>query len=231
MRNLSCERIQIDEVWTYVQKKQRHLTRLDDPSTTGDQWTFIALDADTKLIPAYRVGKRDLPNAIAFIKDLSNRLANKVQISSDPLRAYADATEQVFGADVDYGQIVKFYDAEPVGAGRYSPPHVVSAERSVIAGQPDINHISTSFVEPQNLTMRMQMRRFMRLTNAFSKKLENLKAAVSLHFANYNFVRIHQALRVTPAMAAGVTNELWTVQDLIERANKDTTRKWYVSLF
>ena len=219
MRNLSCNHIQVDEVWTYVQKKQRHLTRLDDPSRIGDQWTFIALDADTKLIPAYRVGKRDLPSAIAFMRDLSDRLANRVQISSDALKAYVDATEQAFGSDVDYGQIVKFYEAEPVGAGRYSPPYVVSAERSVITGQPTINHISTSFVERQNLTIRMQMRRFTRLTNAFSKKIENLKAAVALHFAHYNFVRIHQTLRMTPAMAAGVTNELWNIRDLIERAN------------
>ena len=219
MRNLSCRRIQVDEVWTYVQKKQRHITTLDDPNRVGDQWTFVALDPDTKLIPAYRVGKRDLTTAIAFMTDLSQRLVNRVQISSDALRAYVDATERAFGADVDYGQIVKFYEAEPVGAGRYSPPHVISAERSAIAGHPDLDQISTSFVERQNLTMRMQIRRFTRLTNAFSKKLENLKAAVALHFAHYNFVRIHSTIRMTPAMAAGVTKELWSIRDLIERAN------------
>ena len=219
MRNLSCQRIQLDEIWAYVQKKQRHMTMLDDPSRMGDQWTFYALDADTKLVPAYRIGKRDLRTAIAFMIDLSGRLANRAQISSDALNAYVEATEQAFGADVDYGQIVKFYEGEPVGPGRYSPPRVVSAERSIIAGQPDLKHISTSFIERQNLTMRMQMRRFTRLTNAFSKKLENLKAAVALHFAHYNFVRIHRTLRMTPAMAAGVTKELWTIGDLIERAN------------
>jgi IS1 family transposase len=219
MRNLSCHRIQVDEVWIYVQKKQRHMTRLDDSSRMGDQWTFYALDADTKLIPAYRIGKRDLRTAIAFMTDLSGRLANRVQISSDALNAYVEATEQAFGADVDYGQIVKFYEAEPVGPGRYSPPHVVNTERSAITGQPDMKHISTSFIERQNLTMRMQMRRFTRLTNAFSKKIENLKAAVALHFAHYNFVRIHGTLRMTPAMAAGVTKELWSIRDLIERAN------------
>jgi len=219
MRNLNCQRIQVDEIWTYVQKKQRHMTRLDDPSRIGDQWTFYALDADTKLIPAYQIGKRDLRTAIAFMTNLSERLANRVQISSDALNAYVEATEQAFGADVDYGQIVKFYEAEPVGPGRYSPPHVVSAERSPIAGQPEIRHISTSFIERQNLTMRMQMRRFTRLTNAFSKKFENLKAAVALHFAHYNFVRIHSTLRMTPAMAAGVTKELWSIGDLIHRAN------------
>ena len=179
----------------------------------------MALDPDTKLIPAYRVGKRDLPTAITFMTDLSERLVNRVQISSDALNAYVDATEQAFGADVDYGQIVIFYEADPVGLGRYSPPHVVSAEHSSIAGHPNIKYISTSYVERQNLTMRMQMRRFTRLTNAFSKKIENLKAAVALHFAHYNFVRIHSTLKMTPAMAVGVTKELWSVRDLIERAN------------
>ncbi len=219
MRNLSCRRIQVDEVWTYVQKKQRHLTMADDPSRIGDQWTFVALDPDTKLIPAYRVGKRDLTTAIGFMTDLAGRLANRVQISSDALNAYVDATEQAFGADVDYGQVVKYFEAEPVGPGRYSPPHVVSTDRTIINGQPDLAHISTTFVERQNLTMRMQMRRFTRLTNAFSKKLENLKAAVALHFAHYNFVRIHGTLRMTPAMVAGVTGSLWTVKNLIEMAN------------
>jgi IS1 family transposase len=216
MRNLTSGRIQVDEIWTYVQKKQRHMTLSDDPYRTGDQWTFVALDPDTKLIPAYRIGKRDLPTAIAFMNDLSGRLRNRVQISSDALNAYVEATERAFGMNADYGQVVKYYEAEPVGPGRYSPPHVVSAERRAISGSPDMNYVSTSFIERQNLTMRMQMRRFTRLTNAFSKKLENLKAAVALHFAHYNFVRIHQTLRVTPAMAAGITDHLWTVRDLLE---------------
>jgi IS1 family transposase len=216
MRNLSCQRIQVDEIWTYVQKKQRHLKRSDDPYRVGDQWTFVAIDPDTKLIPAYLVGKRDLSTATAFMTDLSEHLANRVQISSDALNAYVEATEQAFGADVDYGQIVKFYEAEPVGPGRYSPPQVVSAERTIIAGQPDVAHISTSYIERQNLTMRMEMRRFTRLTNAFSKKLENLKAAVALHFAHYNFVRIHRKIRMSPAMKAKLTNTLWTVRDLVE---------------
>jgi IS1 family transposase len=215
MRNLSCQRIQVDEIWAYVQKKQRLVTDLDDRARVGDQWTFVALDPDTKIVPAYRVGKRDLPTASAFLADLSERLTNRIQLSSDGLRAYVDATEQAFGADVDYGQIVKIYDAEPVGAGRYSPPHVVKVDKTAIVGKPDQKHISTSLVERQNLTMRMCMRRFTRLTNAFSKKVENLQAAVGLHFGYYNFVRIHRTLRVTPAMAAGVTNHLWTMEDLI----------------
>jgi IS1 family transposase len=219
MRNLPCKNIEVDEVWSYVGKKQRHVGMNDDPDRVGDFYTFIALDADTKLVPVYRVGKRDFPTAQAFISDLSNRLSNRIQLSSDKLKAYVDAVEIAFGADIDYGQIVKSYEAEPIGPSRYSPPKVVSVLKEYVVGNPNLRRICTSFVERQNLTVRMQMRRFTRLTNAFSKKLENLKAAVALHFAHYNFVRIHGSLRMTPAMAAGVTKELWTVRDLIERAN------------
>ena len=219
MQGLSCRRLQVDEIWTYVQKKQRHLSVDDDRSRVGDFWTFVAIDADTKLVPVHRIGKRDLPTAVAFMGDLAGRLTNRVQLSSDALSAYVDATEQAFGADVDYGQIVKVYEAEPVGPGRYSPPHVVGADRTPIAGRPDPAHISTSFVERQNLTMRMSMRRFTRLTNAFSKKVENLHAAVALHFAHYNFVRVHRTLRVTPAMAAGVSEQLWSLEDLVARTS------------
>jgi len=219
MRNLPCRRIQVDEIWTFVQKKQRHLNILDDHSRVGDQYTFVALDPETKIVPSYRVGKRDLRNAMAFLHDLSGRLTNRIQLSSDALAAYVDATEEAFGLDVDYGQIVKFYEAEPVGPGRYSPPHVVSAKRTPIKGDPDTAHISTSLVERQNLTMRMSMRRFTRLTNAFSKKLENLKAAVALHFAHYNFVRVHGTIRCTPAMEAGVADRLWTIRDLLRESN------------
>lgn len=154
------------------------------------------------------------------MKDLSSRLANRVQLSTDGLAAYADAVERAFGADVDYGQAVKFYEAEPIGPGRYSPPKVVSMERSVIAGSPDQRHISTSIIERQNLTMRMSMRRFTRLTNGFSKKIENMQAAVALHFAHYNFVRQHKSLRMTPAMAAGVEKTMMPLQELVERTSK-----------
>jgi len=219
MRNLTCRRVQVDEIWCYVQKKQRWLTPRDDRNRVGGQWTFVALDPDTKLVPAYHVGKRSRPHAVAFMADLSERLANRVQLSSDALNTYVDAVERAFGADVDYGQAVKFYEAEPIGPGRYSPPRVVAAERNVIAGNPDQDHISTSLVERQNLTMRMSMRRFTRLTNAFSKKIENLQAAVSLHFAHYNFVRVHKTIRVTPAMAAGVENRLWSLEELVERTS------------
>lgn len=216
MRNLNCKRIQVDEIWSYVGKKQRHVTADDNRALVGDQWTFVAIDPDTKLIPAHRVGKRTKPHAIAFMSDLSERLTNRVQISSDALNSYVDAVEQAFGADVDYGQAVKFYEAGPVGPGRYSPPKVVRAERTPIAESPDLAHISTSIVERQNFTMRMSMRRFTRLTNGFSKKVENHRAAVALHFAHYNLVRLHRTLRVSPAMAAGVSSRLWTLADLVE---------------
>lgn len=219
MRELDCRRIEVDEIWAYVGKKQRQVTKNDDPSRVGDMWTFVALDPETKLVPVHRVGKRTSETAIAFMNDLSERLTNRVQLSSDGLSAYVEAVETAFGADVDYGQIVKFYDADPVGAGRYSPPHVVRTEKKAIAGRPDQARVSTSLVERQNLTMRMSMRRFTRLTNAFSKKRENLEAAVNLHFAHYNFVRLHKSLRTTPAMAAGVSDNLWSLEELVERTS------------
>jgi IS1 family transposase len=215
MRNLNCKDIEIDEIWSFVGKKQRHVRSTDDPNIVGDFYTFVALDSETKLIPTYKVGKRDFPTAQAFISDLASRLSNRIQLSSDKLIPYVEAVENAFGADIDYGQVVKSYEAEPIGPGRYSPPKVISVLKEYVMGNPNFNKICTSFVERQNLTVRMQMRRFTRLTNAFSKKLENLKAAVALHFAHYNFVRIHQTLRITPAMAAGVTNHLWSIHDLI----------------
>ena len=221
MRNLPCKRVEVDEIWTYVGKKQRHVTSQDDMNTVGDFWTWVALDAETKLVPSYRVGKRDAATAQAFIADLSMRLANRVQLSSDGLRLYLEAVEASFGADVDYAQIVKSYEAEPIGPGRYSPPKVVSTEKASIVGKPNMKLVSTSYVERNNLTMRMNMRRFTRLTNAFSKKAENLKAAVALHFAHYNFVRRHSSLGkgTTPAIAAGVTSRPWTITELVWLSN------------
>lgn len=219
MRNLPCRNIQVDEIWGYVGKKQRHIQSSDDPITTGDQWTYVALDSDTKLVLAYLVGKRNGANTNKFIDDLSSRLANRVQLSSDALKYYVTAAEASFGANVDYGQIVKSYEADAIGPGRYSPPYVIRADRECIKGNPNPALISTSHVERQNLTMRMSMRRFTRLTNAFSKKLENLKAAVSLHFAYYNFCRVHASLRVTPAMETGLTNRIWIINDLLMAIN------------
>jgi IS1 family transposase len=219
MRNLKCERLQVDEIWTYVQKKQAQVGPWEDHSKVGDQWTFVALDADSKIVPTYRIGKRDLATARRFMDDLAERLDNRVQLSSDALAAYVDAAGRAFGDNVDFGRIIKHYESEPNSAGRYSPPRVVSATRETVYGNPDQQHISTSYVERQNLTMRMSMRRFTRLTNAFSKKVENLRAAVALHFAHYNFVRVHSSLRVTPAMAAGVASSLWSMQELVERVS------------
>ena len=219
MRDLPCKDIEVDEIWSYVGKKQRHVKATDDLNEVGDQWVFVALDSDTKLVPTYKVGKRDLPTTQAFINDLASRLSNRIQLSSDKLALYVTSVEDSFGGDIDYGQIVKTYESEPMGPGRYSPPKVVAIEKEYIVGNPDPKKICTSYVERQNLTIRMQMRRFTRLTNAFSKKLENLKAAVALHFTHYNFVRIHSSLRVTPAMEAGIEKNMWTVRDLIEIAN------------
>ena len=218
MRDLSCESIQVDEIWSYVGKKQRHVTPDDDKSRTGDMWTWVALDPESKVVPCYHVGKRTSADAHAFMHDLAGRMTNRVQISSDGLALYVDAVESAFGANVDYARVVKVYEAEPIGPGRYSPPKVIDIERSTVAGNPDPKRMSTSHMERQNLTMRMNMRRFTRLTNAFSKKLENMKAAVALHFAHYNFVRLHKTLRTTPAMAAGVSTKTWKLEDLLEIA-------------
>ena len=220
MRDLDCARIQVDEIWSYVGKKQALLTREGDCRRLGNMWIFVALNPDTKIFPAYRVGKRTKPNVVAFMTDLSERLDFRVQLSSNALNSYVDAVERAFGADVDYEQTVKFYEAEPIGPGRYSPPRVIKQQKSVMTGRPNQRHISTSLVERQNLTMRMSIRRFTCLTNAFSKKLENLEAAVSLHFAHYDFVRLHKSLRMTPAMAGGVSERLWSLEELVERTSK-----------
>lgn len=217
MRDLTGTKWQVDEIWAYVGKKQRQVKATDDPRKVGDFWTFVALEAETKLVPCFRIGKRNATTAHNFLGDLNSRLANRVQLSTDAFNAYKQAVAHEFGGEVDYGQIVKVYEASPSSAGRYSPPRVVSARRSVVSGNPNEADISTSLVERQNLTMRMSMRRFTRLTNGFSKKVEGLKAAVGLHFAHYNYCRIHKTLRVTPAMAAGVADRVWSVSELVER--------------
>lgn len=218
MVNLGCEQLQLDELWSFVGKKQKQVRSGDDASK-GDAWVYVAIDADTKLVPAFLVGKRTAQNTNAFVADVSARLRNRVQLSTDGLRMYTDAIAAAFGpAGVDYAQIVKSYEAEPVGVGRYSPPRVTSTEKTPIFGAPIAEDVSTSYVERQNLTMRMGMRRFTRLTNGFSTKLENHVAAVSLHFAHYNFVRRHSTLRTTPAMAAGVEARMWSIDDLLGAA-------------
>ena len=219
LKGFHSKLIQLDEIWTYVGKHERRLTGEEKLNPElGDQYVFVALDAETKLVPNYLVGKRDGETALRFMMDLQERLQGngRIQLTSDGFRAYIDAVEQAFGSEVYYAQLVKLYSAENPGPGRYSPPRVSEVVSTVINGNPNPTLISTSYVERQNLTMRMAIRRFTRLTNAFSKKLANLKAALALHFAYYNFVRIHKTLRVTPAMAAGVTDKLWNLEELLQ---------------
>jgi IS1 family transposase len=215
--NLPCKRIQCDEIWSFVGCKQKNVPEEKrQRAGLGDIWTWTALDADTKLIVSWFVGGRDLAFSEVFMRDVASRLANRVQLTTDGHVAYLTAVIGAFGKeDVDYAQLVKIYGPSPDGERRYSPAGFVASERRVIRGNPDERHISTSYVERQNLTMRMSMRRFTRLTNAFSKKVENLEAAVALHFMHYNFVRIHQKLRVTPAMAAGVSHHVWELSEIV----------------
>ena len=214
--NLACKRIQLDEIWAYSSCKQRKVPFAKNaPEEAGDLWTWVALDADTKLVPTWRVGDRSGATAIEFVCDLSKRLANRIQVTSDGNRAYLEAVEAGFGADVDYAQLIKLYGEVPHPAGRYSPAQIQGAKTFCCTGNPEPRHISTSYIERQNLTMRMSMRRFTRLTNGFSKKAENHAHSVAIHFMHYNFVRIHQTLRVTPAMAAGVTTKLWSMTDMV----------------
>lgn len=217
MRDLSCSHLELDEIWGFIGKKQNHLSPDDDPQY-GDVWTFCAIDADTKLVPSFKVGKRDAATANAFVSDVPGRLKNRVQISSDALKAYVEAVEQAFGQDVDFAQIVKTY-IFPEGPDRhYSAPEIAIAEKRPVTGHPDISRASTSYVERLNGTTRLHMRRLTRLTYAFSKKRKNFEAAVALHFAYYNFVKRHSTLRCTPAMAAGIERDFWSVGDLLEAA-------------
>ncbi len=216
LRNLSCKRIEVDEVWSFVYKKQRHLTNKDDPQKRGDIWTFVALDSDTKLIPAFKVGKRTKKTTNEFVFDLASRLDSRVQFSSDAFENYVEAIWWAFAGKVNYGQVVKSYESEPIGPGRYAPPRVSGIERSNVIGTPELALISTSFVERQNLSMRTAMRRLTRLSLGFSKKLENHEAATALHIANYNLCRVHRTIKTTPAVAAGVMFQPWTVSDLLD---------------
>ena len=215
MLNLSCENIEVDEIWGFIGKKQKNVRACE--AGKGDIWTFIALDADTKLVPSFHVGQRDTVTAQTFLDDLASRMNNRIQLSSDALSAYQHAVDSAFGCEVDYGQIVKTFSQSDVEAQRrYSPAQIMSVSRSPIAGTPKIEKICTSHIEKQNHTLRMHCRRLTRLTNAFSKKLENFKAAVALNFAYYNFCKIHRTIRCTPAMEAGVVGSIWTVSDLVK---------------
>jgi IS1 family transposase len=215
MRRLPCKVVQMDEIWTFVGKKEKQVRHDENPELVGDQYVFVAMDSETKLVPSFRIGKRNAANTWYFVQDLQARLANRVQLTSDGFRPYKDAVDGAFGMDVDYAMLVKMYSNSGQADTRYSPGEIVDVRTIPITGNPKPRLISTSHIERQNLTMRMQLRRFTRLTNAFSKKLENLKAALALHFAWYNFCRIHSSLRTTPAMEAGISDSVWELSDLI----------------
>jgi IS1 family transposase len=215
-RNLPCRRLQLDEIWAFCYAKQRNVQLAKKaPEEAGDIWTWVAIDAETKLVPSWRIGDRSGETATDFVCDLSKRLANRVQMTSDGHRAYLEAIEAGFGAHVDYAQLIKLYGEVPHAAGRYSPAQIQGTRTYCCTGKPDPKHILTSYVERHNLIIRMSNRRLTRLTNAFSKKAENHSYSMAIYFMNYNSVRIHQTVRVTPAMAAGVTTKLWSLTDMV----------------
>ncbi len=227
MRDLPCQRVQCDEIWSFVYAKEKNVPEAKRPKRSfaksacegkdlvGSVWTWTAIDADTKLVPAFHIGTRDAWCACEFMTDLAKRLRGRVQLTTDGHRAYLEAVHAGFGVDIDYAMLVKLYGTEPAGEARYSPPKCIGTRMEVKQGDPDPEHVSTSYAERQNLTMRMSMRRFTRLTNGFSKKVENLEHMVALHFMHYNFARIHQTLRCTPAMEAGVSDHVWSMEDLV----------------
>lgn len=217
VRNLRVRRIQCDEIWAFVYAKQKNVTAEQMAEGAGDCWTWTAIDADTKLIVSYMLGDRGASVAHDFIEDLASRIINRIQLTTDGYRLYAEAVEDAFGCEIDYAMLVKIYGASNEGQSRYSPATCIGCRTGVLAGDPDPKHISTSFVERQNLSMRMGMRRFTRLTNGFSKKLENHGHMVALYFMHYNFCRVHNTLRVTPAMEAGLTDHVWEIEELINR--------------
>lgn len=230
VRDLQTTRVEVDEIWSFTYAKQKNVkTAKAAPANAGDTWTWTAIDADSKMIVSYLVGGRDAEYAMWFMNDLRSRLANRVQLTSDGHRAYLEAVEGAFGADVDYAQLVKMYGNAPeTFKGRYSPAECTGIKKRAVEGRPDESLVSTSYVERNNLTMRMHMRRFTRLTNAFSKKVENHAHAVALHMMYYNSVRIHKTLKASPAMAAGVTDRLWDIADivmLIEKAEAKAAPK------
>lgn len=222
--DLPCKRLQCDEIWSFVYSKAKNAPEdMKRDGTAGDVWTWTAIDADTKLVPCWFVGTRDAGAAYHFIHDLAARLRNRVQLTTDGHKAYLNAIEDAFGSDIDYAQLVKIFGNGPAHEG-YSPAQCMGSRVAKVSGNPEYSHISTSFVERQNLTMRMSMRRFTRLTNAFSKKVENHEAAIALHFMYYNFCRIHASLRVTPAMAAGVADHVWEIEEIVGLIEADEQR-------
>jgi IS1 family transposase len=214
VRDLGSRRVQCDEIWSFVYGKDKNLTMEQIQDGAGSVWTWTAIDADSKLIISYTLGNRGADTAMAFMQDVASRLSNRIQLTTDGHRVYADAVEAAFGSEIDYAMLVKLYGASNDGESRYSPASCIGCRTGVLSGRPDSEHISTSYVERQNLSMRMGMRRFTRLTNGFSKKLENHGHQVALYFMHYNFCRIHKTLRVTPAMEAGLTDHVWSLEEL-----------------
>jgi IS1 family transposase len=225
VKDVPSRRIQCDEIWSFCYAKQRNVWRAKAaPEEAGDVWTWTAIDADSKLILSFLVGGRDASYATEFMEDVAARLRYRVQLTTDGHRPYLEAVKGAFGNRIDYAQLIKIYGDAPTtrGSGRYSPPRCTGIRTRRVTGLPDPDHVSTSYSERQNLTMRMSMRRFTRLTNAFSKKLDNHIAALALYFVHYNFCRIHKSLRVTPAMAAGITDRLWSLEDVIAKIDEMT---------
>jgi len=223
VRNIHVRRVQCDEAWSFVYAKQKNVTEEQMAVGAGDCWTWVAEDADTKLIISYMLGDRGAATAKIFMQDVASRISNRIQLTTDGHRVYAEAVEDAFGADIDYAMLVKIYGASNDSPeSRYSPATCIGCRTGILAGDPDPEHISTSFIERQNLSMRMGMRRFTRLTNGFSKKLENHGHAVALHYMHYNFIRIHKTLRVTPAMEAGITDHVWSFEELLALLDRTT---------
>jgi IS1 family transposase len=217
LMNLACKRIQVDEAWAFCYAKQKNVpTAKAAPEGAGDIWTWVGLDAQSKLAVSWYVGGRDSEAAMIFMDDLAKRLANRVQLTSDGHKAYLEAVEGAFGSNIDYAMLVKVYGPAPEGQRRYSPAECIGAVKHRVEGNPDPKHVSTSYAERQNLNIRMGNRRMTRLTNAFSKKAANHDHMIAIYFMHYNFVRIHQTLKITPAMAAGVTSKLWEMPDMVK---------------
>ena len=216
IRKIRARRVQCDEIWSFIGSKEKNTSIEKKAHGWGDCWTWTALDADTKLMISFRLGDRSLGTAYDFMHDVADRMANRIQLTTDGYKVYIEAVESAFGLEIDYAMLHKVYRSNPEGQARYSPAKCVGTTQALISGDPNPKHVSTSYAERANLSMRMSMRRFTRLTNAFSKKLENHAAMVALYFMYYNFGRIHQTLRVTPAMEAGIADHVWDIEELVE---------------
>lgn len=227
VRNVAAKRVQIDEIWSFVGCKQKNLTPkiAERVASAGDTWTFVAIEAQTKLVLGWLVGRRDAGCATEFLQDIASRLTNRIQLTTDGHRMYLSAVEDTFGADIDYAMLQKVYGSDPDGEKRYSPAKILSSNTEVITGDPNFEHVSTSYIERQNLNMRMNVRRFTRLTNAFSKKIENHKHSVALFHMHHNFARIHGSLRVTPAMEAGIAQHVWSIEEIVALTNQASDSK------